>query len=149
MAAFKIIRKRKAVLPKELVDKETMKTVGQLVEASILENIQKQRTITGGRLKINAPKTRERKRAKGRRQLSLVDEKHRFVKGAGGSWAQRVTGKAVIVTPATPELKALSRWVQLKGYIDWFGVNKIAKEAIRKLMRESIKKQFRKAASRS
>ena len=69
---FRVVRKRKAVLPKTFIDEKTFEDIGKAVEGAILDNIRKQQRADGGRLKTNAPSTRERKRRLGRRQLSLA-----------------------------------------------------------------------------
>ncbi len=132
-------------------DDKFLNDVGKLIEASILENIKTQTQADGSGLQRNKPSTSAKKRAMGRRLLSLVDEKHRFVKGQGQSWKHE-TSKAkgmVTVRPATDELRELVKSVQIGGngrnkYRGWFGINKKAAAAIRQKAREMIKRLMKK-----
>ena len=86
--------------------------------------------------------------------MSLIAEKHRFVKGKGQSFRSRIEGKRhVVVEPAPGKIRDLSRWLQEEHptrnrYTGWFGVNKKAANAMRKELRRWVKEQFRKAMGR-
>lgn len=149
----KIYSSSKITLPDVFLDEKAYDQIGKVAEASILDNIRRQQQADGSALKINAPSTRERKRRAGRPVLSLVDRLHRFVKGNQRSWKVRKTTKrgrvnGIEVVPATSELKKLVRYVQEKGYVGWFGINKDAVAAIKEAVRESIRRQFKKARRR-
>ena len=145
MMKVDLVRKRVAVLPKYKFDQRTFEKIGKAVAGGVLVNIASQKQADGQRLKANRPATQQRKRDKGRPALSLVDKKRRFVKGGGGSWKYKATSSSVVVFPATNELKALVRWVQLKGYVGWFGISDKARNAIRAILREFIKATNKKA----
>lgn len=117
----------------------------KVIEGSILDNIQKQKQANGQQLKKNARSTQIRKRLAGRRPLSLVDEKHRFVKGNKQSWATEVVngGKSILVRPATGELKSLMLSVQQMGYVGWFGVSERGKLLMRNLLKKLIIDKFK------
>ena len=53
------------------------------------------------------------------------------------------------VGPSTAEVARLSKWVQMKGYLGWLGLNKKTRGAMRALLRREIKLQFRRAARRA
>ncbi len=143
----RIVRIRRAEIPKGILNTADFKKMGKTVEAGILKNIRTQKQATGAPIKRNAQSTIDRKRAKGRRIMSLVDRLHRFVKGGGASWRTKATRKGATIEPATSELRNLSRWVQQKGYTGWFDVSKEARAAMRAIMRKAIKREFAKKRS--
>jgi len=149
MLTVKLIRKRAINMPEFRWSREFWDRCGKVVEGSTLDMIRSQTTMDGSRIKQNAPSTRERKRKKGRPRLSLVDEKHRFVKGGGQSWKiirylPRNTG--IVVAAANAELRKLVRYVVGMGYTGWLGLSSKSEKAIRALIREEVRRQFRAAA---
>jgi len=151
MIAARLIRKKAAAVPEVRWSKQFLDECGKVVEGSTLDMIKKQQTADGGRLKMNAPSTRARKRRLGRPRLSLVDEKHRFVKGARQSWKivrylPRNTG--IVVAAANAELAKLVKYVVGMGYTGWLGLSKNAGGAIKAAMRKDVKRMFREARSR-
>lgn len=118
--------------------KEFWKQVADTVEAGILDNIVKQKQADGSMIKTNARSTLMHKIALRRGTRSLVDEKHRFVKGRGRSWKAiryLANGAGVVVGPATQELRELSRYVQQKGYTGWMGISATTRAALKELWR--------------
>lgn len=115
------------------LDHGLLETLGKMMAGGLIDNIQKQRTWRGGALKQNAPSTSERKRKKGRPQMSLVDALHRFIRPGGGSWAINVdpAQNDVIIEPATNELRDIVKWVQMKNYVGWFGISKETLKAMK------------------
>lgn len=129
-------------LPQEFWDDVAILTAG-----SILENILTQKKADGGRLKINSPRTREAKRAKGRPLLSLVDAEHRFVKDGGASWAKlryTANGQGVVVGPSNQELKDLVIFTGQKGYGGYLGVSAKLARALGQLLRKELEKYVRR-----
>ena len=146
---LEIVRVKRANIPKITLDKKDYEKIGDIVEASILHNIEGQKQVTGSPIKTNAPSTIKAKRKRGVAIIrSLVDRKHRFVKGVKASWGSTATSSNVVIKPATHELATISRSVQMMGYTGWFGVSKKAKELIREIVRLRIKKIFQKAKSK-
>ena len=144
MLKLKIQREVVADIPAIKLDKPFWRRVGLIVEASLLDNIRKQQQADGKKLKTNAAATRESKRRRRLPLLSLVDAKHRFVKGRGASW--RITeflANGIIVGPATSQLKKLNRRVQNAGYTGWMGLGASGKAALRAMLRKHIRKELR------
>jgi hypothetical protein len=148
MAKVELKRVVKAKLPQIKFGAAVWKQIGEIAEGGILDNIMRQRQADGRPIKENAPSTRERKRKEGKPQLSLIDRKKRFIKGGGGSWRFRVLKNGVVIRPAKAELKRISRWVQQKGYVGWFGLSEKHVEVIRAIFRKEIRKQFKGANGR-
>ena len=124
---------------------------GEAIEAGILDNIAKQKTADGGALKRNAPKTIERKLLLGRGIRSLVDEKHRFVQGAQGSYKIKLIGgmfgKATGVSVIARDWpRRIGGYLEDKGYTGWFGISQKALALIRRLLRLEVKRVVAKAA---
>lgn len=144
---FRFRRTVRAKFPALRLDPSLLKEIAKLGEASILSNIRRQQQADGAALKANAPQTRERKRKKRRLQLSLVDSKHRFVRGKSGSWTAQIHARTstVILQAATNELRNLSEYVQRMGYVGWLGINKQARAAMRASLRKWIVAKFRGA----
>jgi len=118
--------------------------IAEICEDSILNNIAKQKSPDGSRLKKNAPSTRARKRRKGRPQLSLVDAEHRLVKGNFRSWKPlRLTPTEVVVGPATLEVARLTKWTTRMGY-DFVGLSKKYVTKMRALFKEEIIRLIKK-----
>ena len=122
------------------LDHKLLEKCGKLMAGGIIDNIQKQQTWRGGSLKQNAPSTLERKRRKSRPLMSLIDKLNRFVSGGGRSWAVNVdpAKNDVIVEPSTGELRDLVKWVQMKGYVGWYGISKKALQALKEALYEDI-----------
>lgn len=144
---FKMVRKNATIYaPPAIVGDAVIRTIADVAAASIPDNILKQRQADGSRIRVNKPATRRRKRLNGRPMLSLIDEKHRFIQGAKGSFKHEMRGTkgrhAIVIKPATKELATLSRHVQQMGYTGWFGLSKQTIEAIRELIRQAVKKTF-------
>lgn len=150
MISIKRKTPNKKLFPRIVLNKEDLTQIAKLMEASVLDNILKQATATGEQIKMNSPSTRDAKRKLSLPLLSLVAKGHRFVKGRGGSW--KVTpvlsngSQALRLEAATQELKNLSRWLQQMGYVGWLGINPRAMAAIRLVVRNAIKREFRRAA---
>lgn len=143
---IRLTRTRKAQWPKMRPGRALMLEIGKVLEGSILDNIKRQIQVDGTTpIQRNAPLTRKRKQERGRPLLSLVDEKHRFVRGAGASWRSTATSSSVTVKPATRELRDLSLRVQGGGYEGWFGLSRDGAAVVRKLLQHWIRQQFRSA----
>ncbi len=84
--------------------KPVMETVGRIVEASVLDNIAKQKQADGKPLKKNKPVTIELKLRKGMRPLSLVADGHRLVKGKRRSFKVEATVNNVRIYPSEEEI---------------------------------------------
>lgn len=150
-----LVRKHKATMPKTIVDTKTLEDIGRVVEGAIYTNIMQQVQADGSPLKTNAPSTRERKRKLGRPVKSLIDEAHSFIQQRGGSFRSTVnatrgsvtvtaTAKSVLHKKGPTPFQRLVIWVQEAGYLGWFGINRTARVAIQKLIRDAIKKAFAK-----
>lgn len=116
--------------------------VADIVIGGILANIAGQRTADGGRIKVNAPSTRERKRRHGQPLLSLVDLHHRLVRSGDASWTvQRFlpNGTGIVIGPADDMVADISRWVQEAGYTGWIGISAKARAAIKARLRQELK----------
>lgn len=151
MISVKLVPKRHVRMPELRWSREFWGKVGKVAEGAALDNLRQQRTTDGGRLKANAPKTRERKRKEGKPLLSLVDEEHRFVRGNRQSWKilrylPRNTG--VVVGAATDELKKLVRYTAKMGYVGYLGLSTQQLKAVRALIRQEFRAMFRTAAGR-
>lgn len=138
------------IIPKSVLDQ--CLTVAEL---AILENITGQKQVDGTKLKRNARSTQERKKMLGRQLKSLIDEKHRFVKGQQKSWKHVIKGAmkgggfdkfSIGIFPANAELVWLNEEVQGKGYTGWFGVNKRALDVIYKILNHYVASTIKKAA---
>lgn len=144
----KVVRKKKANLPAIKLDKELLNSIGRAMEGAILENIAMQRQADDAPLRANKQATANRKRAKGwlwkGRAMSLVAEFKRLVRGRQASWRWRLKKNAVIVGPSTDEVRNLSRYVQLKGYTGWLGLNRRSRDAIRSMVRHWIVTKFQR-----
>jgi hypothetical protein len=149
MIKLKIERTRVYATPPKLrFPKSFWDKVARVAEGSTLENIRMQKQRSGAGLKRNAPSTRERKRKKGRPQLSLVDEKHRFVKGGRRSWTilkYLPDGIGIEIGGATDALRRLVGYAVDRGYVGWLGLSADGVAAVSALIRKEIKAQFRKA----
>ena len=173
---LKIWRKQTAHFPKGLTTKEDMELVGKVLESSILRNIKTQKQADGTALKKNPPATLNAKRRYDGILLSLRERRTRgsFTQGKERSWDYQVTRKdrvtirpAVKMVPPNPAranyhlrrkgskaLKPVSftnliKWVQRKGYVGWFGLDKKGTAAVRVIIRKSIKKACGEAAAKS
>ena len=130
-----------------------MEKIGKLAVGSILMNIKAQQQADGTALKRNAPSTILYKQKHGIIPLSLVAWGQRLIKQMGISFIATTHPTHVIVEPSPAPLPArkgpamaprdLSRFVQLKGYVGWFGLNIPAKEAIREVIRKAIVRALR------
>jgi hypothetical protein len=131
-------------------DEPTLQDIGKAVSGGILDNIRSQRQADGQPLQQNAPSTREAKRKLGLPVLALVFKQHRFVKGNGMSWFGKpdVQGNRVTVRPSSAELANLSRSLQQRGYVGFFGVSDKARAAIRARVRKFIREAIAKATGR-
>lgn len=129
--------------------KEFWAQAGKVAAGGILDNIMRQQQASGARLKINAPSTREAKRAKGRPNMSLIDEKHRFVRG--NSWGVKhflANSEGVIVGPLNSELAQLVRYAAQKGYTGYIGLSAKTRAAIGALLRQWLQRIIRQASRR-
>lgn len=148
---FKIVRKKKALLPAVTLPKVLMEDIAEKASTGIVDNIMLQKQASGATLKRNARSTRLLKQAKnkGKPVLSLVDEEHRFVQTQGESWSWRLSGfgkrKRIIIRPRTGELATLNRYVQEKGYVGWFDISAKTEAAIRKLIRDWLTLLFKQS----
>jgi len=165
MVAPKIVSELKAELPQLKFDDGLLERMGQAGEGAVLENIVRQKQADESPLESNAPSTRDRKIKKGNlwrgRVMSLIDEKKRFIQGKGVSFRHRkADGNAVLIEPTEynagkePSVKQLTEWLQQPGknerraYTGWFGLNKQARAAIRRMLRDWIDGEFVLAAKR-
>lgn len=131
-------------------DEQTLTDIGKVTGAGILDNIRSQTQADGQPLQQNAPSTREAKRKLGLPALSLVFRQHRFVKGNSLSWLGKpdVPGNRVTVRPSNAELANLSRSLQQRGYVGWFGVSDKARAAVKARVRKFIREAIAKATGR-
>jgi hypothetical protein len=140
-------REKRASFPSVLeLDRAVLDKIGQVVAASVTDNVIRQRTVDGGRIKLNAPSTRERKRREGKPALSLIDEQRRFIKP--GAWTWRVKRNSVTILPSTSELRELMRELQERGYVGWFGASPKALAAVREIVKAYIMRRFEEAKKR-
>ena len=144
---FRFKRVIKASFPALKVPVDTLETIANIGEASILDNIKKQQQADGAALKENSPGWKQHKRKKRRPLLSLVNKFHRFVRGNSASWAQTIHPRSsrVKIEAATNELRDLAEYVQRMGYVGWFGLNKRAEKAMRTVVRKWVREEFTKA----
>lgn len=152
MFELKLERSVAAGIPEIKWTKKFWDKTARVVEGSTLENIASQKTRKGGHLKKNATSTRLRKADAGRRQMSLVDEEHRFVKGKRQSWKilkYLPKGKGIVVGGATAELRKLVGYVTKLGYVGWLGLAPDGVAAVRALMRKEVKDMFRRAKNKA
>lgn len=122
------------------LDHGLLERCGKIMAGGIIDNIERQQQASGAGLRQNAPSTLERKRRKARPLMSLIDELNRFVRGSGASWAVNVdpAKNDVIIEPTTGELRNLVRWVQMKGYVGWFGISKTTLAALKEMVYQDI-----------
>jgi hypothetical protein len=133
------------------MSRQFWKDVGDHIEGGILDNIATQRQANGRALKRNAPKTLERKLRLGRGARSLVDEKHRFVQGSGGSYKSKIIGSALgkargVVVSASGFIREIGGYLEARGYVGWFGINKKALAAIKQSLTKEVARLVKKAA---
>lgn len=149
---FTVRRTRKAVLPDLVWDKKVLTEIGEVAAAGVVDNVLKQKQEDGSRIKVNKPSTRRRKLLEGKQLLSLIDEDHRFIKGGRGSFQHRHRGvgplRTVVISPATAELREISKHVQRMGYTGWFGISKETADALRLIVRKFIKEKILKAKAK-
>jgi hypothetical protein len=150
MITMRVIRKTTLKNVPLKLDGDVLDKIGKVVAGSILDNIRSQQTVDGGQLKANAPSTRAAKRAMGLPPLSLVFKQHRFVKGNSASWAHAVDAGdgRVTIRPANQELANISRSLQQRGYVGFFGISLRAREAVRAAVRKWIRERFRAMRAR-
>jgi hypothetical protein len=138
-----VAKRQKLQLPK--FDERFFKSVGSVVQSSIIDNITSGTMVDGGDIKKNSPGTILRKRKLGHMFAgsikSLIDEQGRFVQpGEGGSWSITTTENSVKIKPRSGWLKETSQKLQEAGYRGWFGLNRRAKQILIKLIREYLSK---------
>ena len=126
--------------------------MGEVVRANVISNILKQENVdTGGRIKANAPSTRDRKRAAGRPQLSLVDKLRRFLQKATYKIKPITNGVSVSIG-SRKNAKEIALKLMKAGYVGWFGLSKKGFETtidvIRKYIDDEIKKASRKRSTK-
>ena len=109
--------------------------IGNIVVASVLQNIKQQKTARGEPIKENAPATKRMKLNRGRGSRSLVDDpkSYRFYRNA--NFAVEADARGVTVYPR--DLR-VSRFVQLKGYVGWLALNKAGWVLVRKILKAAI-----------
>ena len=133
-------------------DRDLLTKIGKVIEGNIIDNIARQIQASGAALKRNKPSTSRRKRASGQTWrgivMSLVAQMRRFVQPGGRSWRSVIDKNSVAVMPATGELALISGYVQRKGYTGWFGISRKGGAAIRLVVGDWIKGQFKKATRR-
>lgn len=150
---MQMIRKQKMKLPPLKLPQAFWDKAAGLVAAGIMHNVATQRTADGSRIQTNAPSTRARKAKEGKPQLSLVDEKHRFVRSGKGSFKAlryiRHGGSGailgVVVGPTTAELRELIRRVAALGYVGYIGLSANVKRALGVELRKAFQLLFAKA----
>lgn len=124
--------------------------VGGVVVSSSINNLLQQKKIDGGRIKANAPSTRERKRRKGRPRLSLVDSVKRFLKRSNYKITATKNQVSVELKDAAdgkgPGVKALSIILQKMGYTGWLGLDDTGVDAVRVVIMDWIDELLAKAA---
>ena len=151
MLKAKITRTKKARLnsARLVLGKATFDEIGKIASAAIVLNIKESRQADGAPIKRNKPSTALQKRM--RRSLyrgrvaPLIDKRHRFIQGAGGSWRWFSYADHVNIEPATSELRQLSNYAQRNGYTGWFGVSKKAWSLIRRVVRRRLTEIVRTA----
>jgi hypothetical protein len=124
------------------LDRKFWENVAHVVVGDNLERIDRQMTPEGGRIKINAPSTLERKRRQGKPEISLVDTATRYIRG--GFLSYRPTflpgGTGVRVSPVHMRV---ARYLLDRGY-RWFGLGNRGRAAIRALFREEVRRVLRR-----
>ncbi len=124
--------------------------IGKIAESSILQNIKEQRQSDGAALKRNRPTWAEFKRRLGLGTRALVAQRHRFVRGSEMSWSFGVLRDArgaigMQIGHATQELWALSKSLQMRGYVGWLGLNQKAREAMILRLRVEMRRMIQAA----
>lgn len=124
---------------------DVLEDIGKVIEGGIIDNIMSQKTVSGARIKVNTPTTRELKRKLGLPVLSLIFKNHSFIKGGQGSWKSKVNERkqSVSVEPANAQLKTVSEALQARGYVGWFGISAKTMSAIRARLRQYLKERFK------
>lgn len=153
MVEITLKRKQIAKLPRYELGKKTFEEIGAVASDGVVLNVKDGKQITGARIKRNAPSTAAQKRAKRRlwrgRVASLIDKKHRFIRpGQGGSWRYWAYSNRVKIEPGNQELKRLSRWVQEKRYLGWFGLSQRVRRLIKAIVKKRLLEIVKKAPRR-
>ncbi len=144
---LQMVRDKRASFPPGLeLTRAVLDKIGEVVAAGVTDNVIRQRTVDGGRIKVNALSTRRRKRAEGKPTLSLIDEKRRFIKA--GAWAWKIKRNGVSIHPASAELRELMVRLQEAGYVGWFGASKKALAMVKQIVKDHIKAKFEEAKKR-
>ena len=117
--------------------------VGKEILAGIMRNVRGQKRSDGSRQKVNAKSTQAAKKAKGRKNLSLVDDPKRLRLSTRSKYRVAVAKNAVAIGPKAQDI---SEWVQEAGYTGWMAPDKISLIAIRKLIALEIARASAKAA---
>ena len=145
---LEVVRTQELVLPNLVLDEKTVNTIGDLLSIGVVDNILQQRQANGSGIKRNAQSTSDRKALLGRPLKSLIDEpsRHRFIQGNRGSFRFGLTGTGTVrklrIRPATDELRAISRHVQEKGYVGWFGIHRETAAAVLDVVSRWIVEKF-------
>jgi hypothetical protein len=115
---------------------EFWEAVGRLAAADIARNVFAQRQADGSALKRNKQATTDRKAARGKPPLSLVDEDKRFL----DHQAQYVVTPAANGVTITHADRTVFRAVQEKGYTGWFRLSRDGRAALRQMFLAAIKR---------
>lgn len=153
MIQFKLERAKKAQVPKLDLGRETFEKIGAIAADAVVLNIKTSKQADGSLIKANAPSTARQKRSASRtwqgRVAPLIAEQLRFIQtGKGGSWRWTVHRDHVVIEPSSAELRRLSRYVQQRGYVGWFGLSKKAWGLVREILRAKILESIKRASGR-
>ena len=138
----KLIRVGKpAKLHRIVLGAKTFDAIGKVASASIVTNIQRGQQEDGTSIKENASETKDAKRSRKYKgsTRSLIDKKHRFIQPGKGSWTWRADRDSVTITPATGWLAKISKYLQQRGYVGWFGISKRGWTGITRIVRVRIR----------
>ncbi len=129
------------------MSEDQLRQIGKIAEASVIDNVMSQKTVTGERIQRNTPETRELKRKLGIKQMSLIFKDHSFVRGQEQTFRIIVdkTRQSVRIEPKA-EFKPIVEGLQRRGYVGWFGMNPKAMAAVRALISKWIKEYFKKVS---
>jgi len=137
-----LVLQSKATLPRINLGVKTMEELGEIVSESVVANVRASRKADGGSIKENQPSTERRKAASGRKWRGgirpLIDKQFRLIRAKGNSYKVTASNNQAVVGFATPEIGKIAIYVQRMGYTGWFGVNKLAARAIRKVVRRRV-----------
>jgi phosphoribosylformimino-5-aminoimidazole carboxamide ribonucleotide (ProFAR) isomerase len=152
--SFRFVRERAAKIPKIILEQEDYEKIGKLIIASITRNIGSQKQADGSSLKQNSPQTSLAKMKAGLPTMSLIAWGRRLVAGIGAAFISEIDKRSVTVYPSPVATKGwraktsmspkdLTKYVQQKGYVGWFGLDKQSREDISTVLEVAIRKAFK------